>query len=185
MSEAEFDADEIVDFWLDEKQQGLWFRSTPEFDQLLQDKFLSAVDAAQAGQLDTWRNTPRGTLALILLLDQFPLNIFRGQARGYLCGDIALSHAKYALDNDYLKHYKATELMFVLMPFMHSENMDDQNLSVNLFEKFGLSENAKFARHHRDIVAQFGRFPHRNQALGRESSAEEISYLDSDQAFKG
>lgn len=177
--------DDIITFWMDEKHQPLWFQSTPEFDQSIKDGFLARVEDAEAGKLNDWRQTPRGLLALILLLDQFPLNIFRGQARGYRCGDIALTHTKYAVEQNYLTQYNATELAFVLLPLMHSENLADQNLCVELMDHFELKENAKYARHHRDIVRQFGRFPHRNQALGRESTAAELAYLVSENAFTG
>jgi len=177
--------DQITEFWMEEKHQPLWFQSTPEFDQLLRDTFLSQVEAAEKGKLDDWRKSPGGVLALILLLDQFPLNIFRGQARGYQCGDIALTHAKYAIEHNYLPQYSKTELAFVLLPLMHSEQLADQNLCVQLMDQYELTENAKYARHHRDIIRQFGRFPHRNQALGRDSTTEELAYLSSDSAFKG
>jgi len=176
---------QIVAFWMDKKHQPLWFNSNPEFDQLLKNTFLGQVEAAESGQLDEWRETAEGTLALILLLDQFPLNIFRGQARGYQCGNIALTYTHHAIDRNYLTEYSTLELAFVLLPLMHSENLDDQDLCVELMERYQLTENAKYARHHRDIVRKFGRFPHRNKALGRESSAEELAYLSSEKAFTG
>jgi len=177
--------EQIVSFWMDEKHQALWFNSTPDFDQLLREKFLTQVEAAEAGRLDAWRQSSTGCLALILLLDQFPLNIFRGQARGYRCGDLALTHAKYAIEHDYLGNYNSSELAFVLLPLMHSENLDDQDLCVELMEKYHLDENAKYARHHRELIRKYGRFPHRNKALGRDSNAEELAYLSSADAFKG
>jgi len=179
------DAEQIVEFWMDEKQKPLWFQSTPEFDQLLRDTFLNQIENAEASRLDHWRESPRSLLALILLLDQFPLNIFRGQARGYLDGDIALTHCKYAIAHDYLDSYNIDEILFVILPLMHSENLADQDQCVALMDLYGTPEYAKYARHHRDIVRQFGRFPHRNEALGRSSSEAELAYLASPDAFTG
>jgi len=179
------DAEQIVEFWMDEKQQALWFQSTPEFDQLLREKFLGLVEDAEAGRLEHWRESPRSLLALILLLDQFPLNIFRGQARGYQDGEIALRYSKYAIEHDYLGSYNLSEILFVILPLMHSENLDDQDLCVASLQQYGSPEHVKYALHHRDIVQQFGRFPHRNEALGRVSSAEELAYLALPDAFKG
>lgn len=175
----------ILEFWFSDKVQPLWFQSTPEFDAELRERFETVWQQAAAGKLDGWAETPEGALALVILLDQIPLNIFRGDA---LCfsteaksRNITNLAVERKLDADLTDEQKA----FLYMPLMHSESMDDQDKSVGLYEAAGLADNLKFAQHHRDIVRRFGRFPHRNKILGRQSTEAEQAYLESDEAFHG
>ena len=178
-------AEEIVRFWFSEKVKPLWFNSTVEFDNELRIRFLDVVNAALNDELVDWLQSPSGCLALVIVLDQFPLNIFRGKTESF-CGESKSRQvAHHAIEQGFDHNLSNEQKAFLYMPFMHSENLDDQDLSVKLFEKAGLKENLRFAIHHRDIVRRFGRFPHRNKILDRVSSEEELAYLASDEAFHG
>ena len=175
----------LNEFWFDQQHEKLWFRSTPEFDQQVREIFADAWHLAQAGQLAHWEQTAEGALALVILLDQIPLNMYRGQPESFATEAQSLEVAGRAiarrLDHSLPDKGKA----FMYMPFMHSENLADQDRSVELYEAAGLDANIRFARHHRDIVRRFGRFPHRNAILGRPSTPEETAWLNSGKAFLG
>ena len=168
--------DEVVNFWRDAGPAS-WFRKDDAFDADFRQRFLPAHEAAARGELSGWSSTPDGNLALLILLDQFPRNAFRGTARMFATDADAVDVARTAL---VLAHDQQTEEAlrnFFYLPFMHSEDLTDQNLAMQL--TLPLSENAhKFAIIHRDIIAQFGRFPHRNGVLGRSTTAEEQAFLD-------
>jgi uncharacterized protein (DUF924 family) len=163
----------------------LWFRSTPAFDEGLRERYLDTWQAAAAGGLEHWRQNPQGALALVIVLDQFPLNMFRGRAEGFSTEARAREVAAEAIGKGWDKALDKSRLAFLYMPFMHSENLADQDRSVALFEAAGLTDNLRFARHHRELIRRFGRFPHRNAILGRASSEEELEYLASKEAFHG
>ena len=177
--------DDIIDFWYAEANRERWFKSTPEFDRELRQRFLETWELAGRGEMDHWRRSAAGCLALVIVLDQFPLNMFRGRAESFATEERSREIARYALDHGFDQDLDADGKAFLYMPFMHSENLADQDLSLRLYDQPGLESNLRFARHHRDIVARFGRFPHRNAALGRDSSAAELEYLDSKEAFTG
>ena len=177
--------EELVDYWFSDDVAKHWFNSTKAFDDQLREKYLRVYEQASHGHLDHWRDTPLGSLALIILFDQIPLNIFRGQPRSFATEEHARRVASIAIKHAYDQQLSDKQKAFMYLPFMHSENLQDQNLSVELFEKAGLKENLRFARHHRSIIERFGRFPHRNAILNRKSTAEEITYLDSPEAFHG
>lgn len=176
---------DILEFWFSETSRKRWFRSTPEFDRELEARFLEAFEMASEGRLADWGQTADGALALVILLDQTPLNIFRGEPRCFATEGPALDVARRAiaagLDHELTPERKA----FLYMPYMHSESLADQQRSVELYSQPGLAHHLKWAHHHYDIVRRFGRFPHRNAILGRESTAEEQSYLSSPEAFTG
>ncbi len=176
---------EILSFWCSERVQPLWFRSTPEFDRELRKRFLATWQAAAAGELDSWGESAKGALALVIVLDQFPLNMFRGEARSFSSAEQALEVAAGAVAGGLDRELTPPCLAFLYLPFMHSENLADQDRSVALFEGAGLDENLRFARHHRELIRRFGRFPHRNAILGRPSTPEEQAYLASKEAFLG
>lgn len=178
-------SDEIVEFWYSEPMKSHWFNSTTEIDELITEKYEFIWQTAANGDLDIWQDSPEGCLALCIILDQFPLNMFRGQALAYSTEQHAVTVTKHAIVQDYDQQLDKSLLSFLYMPLMHSENLDDQNLSVARFESAGLEDNARFARHHRGLIETYGRFPHRNEILGRESTPEEIAYLNSKSAFKG
>ncbi len=176
---------EIIDFWFSTDVQKRWFNSTPEFDRLLSERFLGAWEQASQGELDHWMQTAEGCLALVIILDQFPLNMFRDSARGYSTEARSREVAHAALEQGFDKSLAPEQRAFLYMPFMHSEALSDQQLALQLFAQPGFERNYRFARHHHGIIEKFGRFPHRNEALGRRSSAAELEYLNSKEAYTG
>ncbi len=176
---------QLIAFWFAEPAQALWFNATPEFDRSLRERFLPTYRAAAAGQLAEWEQTPSGALALAVALDQFPLNMFRGQPESFATEAAARAVAERALARGFDQELTPTERLFLYLPFMHGETLADQERSVQLFERLGLDDSTRFARHHRDLIVRFGRFPHRNAILGRDSTPEEAAYLNSPDAFHG
>lgn len=178
-------SDGVLDFWFSELVRPLWFNSTQEFDDELREKFLETYQAALGGKLSDWEKTPLGALALVICLDQFPLNMFRGRVESFE-GEIPSLHvAERAIEKGLDQQLEGVQKAFLYMPFMHSEDMAQQDRSVELFSKAELKDNLHWAKHHRGIVQRFGRFPHRNAILGRESTPEELVYLQSGEAFHG
>lgn len=176
---------QVLDFWFSDAIRPAWFRSTPALDTDIRESFAAAWQQAADGEMDHWAASAEGALALVILLDQFPLNMFRGQPESFATESKAIAVCRQAIDNGLDRQLSGAHLAFLYMPLMHSENLADQDLSVTLFEAAGLNDNLRFARHHRELVRRFGRFPHRNAILGRESTEEEGRYLASDQAFLG
>ncbi len=176
---------EVLDFWFSVEVSPLWFRSTPAFDAQLRERFLATWRAAADGKLEDWYSTAEGALALIIVLDQFPLNMFRGKPESFSTEAQARQVAETAIEKGWDGKLDTTQLTFLYMPFMHSENMADQDRSVSLYEAAGMGDHARYARHHRGLIQRFDRFPHRNAILGRESSSEELEYLASKEAFHG
>lgn len=176
---------DILDFWYTPPLPQHWFNSTPALDAAIRERFESTWAEAKAGKLEAWKDTAEGCLALCIVLDQFPLNMFRGEARSFSTEQQAVAVTKHALAQSFAQQLPPERVMFLYMPLMHSEHLEDQDASVGLFAAAGLVENARFAEHHRGIVQRFGRFPHRNAALGRESTPAELEYLNSTAAFKG
>jgi len=175
----------ILDFWYADEMRTKWFASTPALDTLIRERFEPTWEAAVHGELDAWRNSPDGCLALAIILDQFPLNMFRGTARSFSSEGQAIAVAKQAIAQGFDQHIDPAQLAFLYMPLMHSEDLADQDLSVELFAAAGLENNLRFAKHHREIVRRFGRFPHRNVILARASTPQEMGYLNAPEAFKG
>jgi len=176
---------DVLDFWFAEDHRKLWFNSTPDFDAEIRERFLPTWKAARDGELDSWRNTPRGALALVIVLDQFPLNMYRGQPESFSTEASSRVVATQAIERGLDRELTDPEKAFLYLPFMHSESLADQDRSLELFEAAGLTHNLRWARHHRDIVHRFGRFPHRNDILGRTSTPEERDWLSSPEAFRG
>ena len=175
---------DVLDAWflpLDDPAHGhrreLWWQSTPAFDAELRERFGAASTAAIAGGLDAWTRSPDGALALVLLCDQVPRNIHRRSERAFEGDARARDIARLALARHYPAAFVVPMRQFFYLPFEHSESLADQELSCTLFESCDDPETLKFAVAHRDIVARFGRFPHRNEVLGRASSDDELDYL--------
>lgn len=160
-----------------------WFSPDAAFDAELRDRFLRSHEAAVAGELAHWSATAEGALALVLLLDQFPRNAFRGSARMYASDALARAAADAAIQAGFDRQVEAELRGFFYLPFMHSEELADLERCVRLNEAVG-GESLRYARHHRDIVARFGRFPHRNALLGRSSTPEEDRFL-AEGGFRG
>lgn len=175
----------IIEYWYSEKVKARWFNSNPEFDQEIKTNYESIWIEALRGEYISWSESAKGCLALAIILDQFPLNMFRGEVKSFSSEALAIKIAKKAIELEFDKIIEKDKVSFLYMPLMHSENIDDQNLSVKLFEEADLTDNLRFAKHHREIVKKYGRFPHRNKILNRKSSVEELEYLSTDEAFKG
>ncbi len=170
-------AHEIVAFWRDAGPE-LWFAHDRDFDGLVRWKWFGAHQAAAFGRLDAWASEAEGALALILLLDQFPRNIFRGLARAFGTDAKAVSVAQAALAQHFDQQYSPPMQRFFYLPFMHSEDLAEQEFCVEKCRASDDAEGVKFAEMHRDIIRRFGRFPHRNVLLGRISTAQEQAFLD-------
>lgn len=167
---------DVVGFWR-EAGPGAWFRKDTAFDTAFRERFLPAHEAAARGELDEWAYTADGALALLILLDQFPRNSFRGDPRMFATDEKARAIAAAAISAGHDKEVDPPLRQFFHLPLMHSEDIADQELCVQLTQTLG-EESARYARLHRDIIARFGRFPHRNAVLARESTAEERRFLD-------
>lgn len=185
MHQSPAKANEVLDYWFSDHSKPYWFASTPEIDQEIRGRFEVTWQAAASHQLDSWCETAQGCLALVIVLDQFPLNMYRGQELSFSTEAQARNVARKAIEMGFDHSLPADQLAFLYLPFMHSEALSDQELSVDLFFKANLEANLPFAQHHRDIIAQFGRFPHRNAILGRSSTEAEKRYLASPEGFKG
>ena len=158
-----------------------WFRKDETFDREVTDRFGDLYERAAAGELDAWREEAEGCLALVIVLDQFPRNMFRGDARTHATDEKALDAAKYAIERALDRELPAFQKVFLYMSFMHAESVEDQRRSVELFEGLaaepGGPDVVEYAVGHRDIVERFGRFPHRNAILDRETTPEEAEFL--------
>ena len=176
---------DVIDYWFAEPMRKRWFRSTPDLDARIRDRFEAVWRQAAGGELSAWMRTAQGSLALAIVLDQFPLNMFRGQADAFASEAQAIDVALHAIAQGFDRQLAREQQAFLYMPLMHSEDLEHQERSVSLFEAAGLRSNARFARHHRDLIRRFGRFPHRNLIIGRESTAEELAYMASEEAFTG
>ncbi len=177
--------DDINDYWFSSRVQPFWFNSTPEFDLALKSRFETVWEQAKEGKYLQWETTPKGLVALILIYDQFPLNMFRGQAKSFSTEAKARECSLMLINNGWDTQFDVTHRSFIYLPFMHSESTQDQDLSFKLFSAPGFENNLRWAKHHRDLIYRFGRFPHRNEILGRQSTEEELSYLLSEKAFHG
>ncbi len=176
---------DILDFWFSPRLQPHWFDATQAIDDEIRTRFEATWQMAARGALEPWCATPKGVLALVIVLDQFPLNMYRHRALSFSTEAQGRACAARAIDAGWDASLEDQEKLFLYLPFMHSEALADQERSVALFENTTLEGASKWARHHRELIRRFGRFPHRNAALGRASTAEESAYLASDEAFHG
>lgn len=168
---------EIVSFWR-EAGYDKWFTPDDSFDQAIRLRFLPAYEAAARGELAAWEDSAERALALLLLLDQFPRNLFRGNARAFATDAQARAAADRALVRAFDRSTELALRPFFYLPFMHSESLIDQDRSMRLYEALGDAEQLRFAKEHRDVIQKFGRFPHRNAALGRATTPAEQAFLD-------
>ena len=176
---------ELIEFWFMPPMSDHWFSSTPDIDEKISTRYAALWEKAQKGDLSEWENDAEGCLALCILLDQFPLNMFRGKAKSFSTEQQAVRISKYAIEKGLDKQIIEERVAFLYMPLMHSENLQDQELCVQSFANTNLDGNLHFAKHHRDLIKEFGRFPHRNAILGRDNTPAEVDYLESDRAFTG
>ncbi|MBR8834186.1 MAG: DUF924 domain-containing protein [Stigonema ocellatum SAG 48.90 = DSM 106950] len=181
-------AKEILDFWFDRpeepgygKPRAFWFTKKPEFDEQIRALFLPHYQKAAAGYLDDWIEFPETCLALILLLDQFPRNMFRGTPEAFATDWEALSAAQHAVAQGYDRKLLPVQRWFIYLPFEHSENLEHQRKAVQLFRQLSNHPDSasciEYAIRHMEVIQRFGRFPHRNAILGRPSVPEEIEFL--------
>lgn len=171
-------AEDVLTFWLG-AGPAKWYAKDDAFDQAIRDQFGPVWHAADGGQMPDWAGDPRGALALVIVLDQFPRNMFRDDARAFATDAQALAITDRCLANGWDREIDEPERQFIYMPLMHSEQMEHQNTSVDLFEtRMAGGTNALHARAHREIIARFGRFPYRNAALGRAMKPEEQAFID-------
>jgi len=171
-------AEGILYFWFEQIDPIKWWAKDEQFDQTLKLRFRDIHTAARKGMLADWRETPRGRLAEIIILDQMSRNIYRGRPESFASDALALKLAKEAIELDADKDMDDDECMFLYMPFMHSENARDHIYAVELFSsRPGLDANLDFELKHKEIIDRFGRYPHRNEILGRESTPEEEEFL--------
>jgi uncharacterized protein (DUF924 family) len=191
------EADGVLSYWFEpapttpeelDARHRFWFSGGSATDDEIRSRFAPEVARARAGELATWSETPRGALALIILIDQFSRNVYRGLPEAFTCDHVALALARGGYDAGSFEALSPLEHLFAAMPFTHAENVEDQKrgvaLSVHralhapeLYRKI-LVDSVDFARKHLDVIVRFGRFPHRNAALGRVSTPEEREYLE-------
>ena len=174
--------DGIIEFWRAAGPRK-WFMKDPAFDAAIRERFLAAHEAAATGRLDAWETTAEGALALLLLLDQFPRNMFRDDPRAFATDTQARAVAARALTRGFDAQIRDMRGFF-FVPFMHSEELADQELAIALYRAAADDDGLKWARLHADIIRKFGRFPHRNRVLGRATTPEEQAFLD-DGGFAG
>lgn len=168
---------DILDFWFSPETQPNWFAKSDQFDQSLKEKFGNILEQASRAELWSWRKNADGRLAEILVLDQFSRNIFRDTPRAFAQDSLALALAQEAISQDLDKQLSPEQRSFLYMPFMHSESKLIHEFALKLFQRLGNPENLEYEIKHKIIIDRFGRYPHRNQILGRESTEEELSFL--------
>jgi uncharacterized protein (DUF924 family) len=169
--------DDVLVFWR-EAGPDRWYARDDAFDAAIRTRFLATYEAAAAGALSDWESSAAGALALLLVLDQFPRNMFRNDARAYAADPLARAVAERAIGREFDQRVDAGERVFFYLPFEHSEEMADQARCIALHRALGDADSLKWAELHADIIARFGRFPHRNGVLSRETTPDEQAFLD-------
>jgi len=182
MQAADPRAQAILSFWFARGgRDKRWFEKSQVFDEEVRRRFLGLHEEGARGALASWKNQPAECLALIVLLDQLPRNMFRGTPRAFATDGLALDAARHALAQGYDRAMRPLERMFVYLPFEHAESLEEQETACALtrpLEAFAETDDVyRYAVAHRDVIARFGRFPHRNAILGRASTPEEIAFL--------
>jgi uncharacterized protein (DUF924 family) len=174
---SEYQSADVVRFWR-EAGPDRWFASDPAFDAAIRSQFLATYEAAASGSLHHWEATAEGALALVIVLDQFPRNVFRNDARAFAADPLARAVADRAITHGFDLAFEPRERQFFYLPFEHCETLANQARGIALFRALGDSEMIKWAERHADVIRRFGRFPHRNAALGRTTTAQEQAFLD-------
>ncbi|MFC0062065.1 DUF924 family protein [Vibrio inusitatus] len=169
--------DDVLIFWFEELQPNDWFRSSAELDQQIKQRFGELHSKACRCELVEWRQSPQGRLAEIIVLDQFSRNLFRDSPRAFASDPLALALAQEAVSLDDDSKLSSQQRSFVYMPYMHSESLLIHEHGLQLFTQSGLTQNVEFHLKHTAILERFGRYPHRNIVLGRESTSEEVLFL--------
>lgn len=175
----------VLDFWFGApgspehgEHRDIWFRGrTTAFDEEIRDQFLDVHERAAAGEFDHWKESAQGCLALCLVLDQFPRNMFRMTPRAFATDPKALEIAKHALAAGFWDQVSQVEAHFLFLPFEHSEDLADHDIAAELVPRLGRKRSEKAAAEHRELIEKFGRYPHRNEIVGRESTLDEIAHM--------
>ena len=174
----------LLEFWMGSSNpdemasyRDEWWVKNDEFDRRINDDFGTLYEQAANGKLDSWKETPLGCVALVILLDQFPRNMFRGDPRSFATDPQARDLTRYVLDKGFDQEVPMGCKVFLYLPLEHSEDLDHQNACVALMQAMGNENATEFAIKHQVIIERFGRFPHRNEVLGRKSTPEEIEFL--------
>ena len=167
----------VIKFWFEETGPKFWWKNDSDFDQLIAKRFEIAHHMATQGALTSWRETPLGRLAEIIILDQFSRNLYRDSPLAFACDEQALALAQAAIQAKADEELETRQKAFLYLPFMHSESREVHETALTLFEAPGLESNYDFELKHKVIIDRFGRYPHRNEILGRESTQEEIEFL--------
>ena len=173
MSSGDWRSD-VLKFWFGLKPEQ-WWRGPPDLDEQIRERFLDVWKQKRSLPPESFLHDPLTAIAAVILFDQFPRNMFRGHADQFSTDSLALAIAKGAIDRGLDEQLEKQERGFLYMPFQHSEDLDDQNRSILLFTKLGDDEQLDYAKKHHDVIARFGRFPHRNAMLGRQPRADEIA----------
>lgn len=169
---------EVLEFWFGDHARPRWFVKEPAFDELIRTRFETTHRAALAGQLDGWQDGSDGALALVIALDQLPRNMYRGSARAFAADEKAREVARLATQRGFDLMQPVNRRNFFYLPFEHSEDLADQDFYLALVrERIGEARTVEWGMKHRVIIARFGRFPHRNQALGRVTTPDEAAFL--------
>jgi uncharacterized protein (DUF924 family) len=170
---------EVLHFWFDETEPAQWFQKNETFDAQVRERFHTIYAMARDGLCDDWKQDADGCLALCIVLDQFPRNMFRGSAEAFATDGKALVAAKFTIARGYDQVTPIPRRRFIYLPFEHSENLQDQKRAVQLFETIADEDplSLEYAKRHMQVIEKYGRFPHRNKALGRENTPEEEAYL--------
>jgi uncharacterized protein (DUF924 family) len=169
---------DIIDFWFSERVRKMWWRKDEAFDEEIRTRFSDVQQRAAANELQAWRQTPQGRLAEIIVLDQFPRNMFRDQAEAFATDELARKRTREAVASGADQALSAQQRAFLYMSLMHSESATDHEQAVQLYSSHpDLKNNLDFELKHKAIIDRFGRYPHRNRILGRTSSAEEEAFL--------
>ena len=170
-------ANDILKFWFTEIEQSQWFMANADFDKVIEERFIGIHQQAKRGELFSWRTTGKGRLAEIIILDQFSRNIFRNDAQAFSSDSLALVLAQESISLAADQELTPIERGFLYMPFMHSESLIIHDVAVALYQANGVQANLDFEIKHKAIIEKFGRYPHRNKILNRESSKAEIEFL--------
>ena len=170
--------EDIITFWFEEISPEQWFKKDKKFDAMLLERAGTTVIKALNGQLDRWSKTSTGSVSLVILLDQFTRNIFRDTPKAFSGDEMALVLSQKSINSEWFAHLSIVYKQFLLMPMMHSEDISMQEKSLPLFKQHTNKRTYEFAVKHRDIIAKFGRFPHRNLILSRPSTEEELIFLN-------
>lgn len=168
---------DVLEFWFNQLKPDEWFKVDEMLDLKMVEKFIAIHAKATAGELYIWRDDPLGRLAEIILLDQFSRNIYRGEAKAYAADPMALVLAQETIYGNHHKNFDTEQKIFLYLPFMHSESKIIHEVAIKLFSEEGLEDNLRFELEHKALIDRYGRYPERNQILGRSNTADEEKYL--------